>query len=81
MAVSVPFLKLCGLTVGGWLLARSAGIAAQRLGEGARDREFLDGKIASAHFYATQLLPQVLALEHIVAQGSDAVVATDAGLI
>ena len=81
MAVSVPFLKLCGLTVGGWLLARSAGIAAQRLGEGARDREFLDGKIASAHFYAMQLLPQVLALEHIVAQGSDSVVGTDASLI
>jgi alkylation response protein AidB-like acyl-CoA dehydrogenase len=81
MAVSVPFLKLCGLTVGGWLLARSAAIAAQRLGEGARDREFLDGKIASAHFYAMQLLPQVLALEHIVAQGSDSVVGTDASLI
>ncbi len=81
MAVSVPFLKLCALTIGGWLLARSAGIAAQRLAEGSRDREFLEGKLASAHFYATQLLPQVLALEQIVARGSDAVVGTEATLI
>lgn len=81
MAVSVPFLKLCGLAIGGWLLARGAGIAAQRLAEGASDREFLEGKLASAHFYATQVLPQVLALEQIVARGSDAVVGTDPTLI
>ena len=81
MAVSVPFLKLCALTMGGWFMARAAAIAAQRLAEGSRDREFLEGKLATAHFYATQLLPQVLALEHIVARGSDAVVGTDASLI
>jgi hypothetical protein len=81
MAVSVPFLKFCALTMGGWLMARSAAIAAQRLAEGASDREFLQGKLATAHFYATQLLPQVLSLEHIVAHGSDAVVGTDATLI
>ena len=66
MAVSVPFLKLCGLTIGGWLMARAADIAAQRLAAGASDREFLEAKLASAHFYAAQVLPQVLALEQIV---------------
>jgi hypothetical protein len=62
-------------------MARSAGIAAQRLAEGSRDREFHEGKLATAHFHVTQLLPQVLALEHIVARGSDAVVGIDAALI
>ena len=81
MAVSVPFLKMCGWTIGGWLMARGADIAARRLAEGGTDREFLQGKLASAHFYATQLLPQALALEHIVRQGSEAVVTTDATLI
>jgi 3-(methylthio)propanoyl-CoA dehydrogenase len=80
MAVSVPFLKLCGLTIGGWLMARSAVIAAQRLTDGS-DREFHEGKIASAFFYAMQVLPQTLALEQIVAQGGDSVVGTDAALI
>ena len=81
MAVSVPFLEMCGWTIGGWLMARGADIAARRLAEGGTDREFLQGKLASAHFYATQLLPQALALEHIVRQGSEAVVTTDATLI
>jgi alkylation response protein AidB-like acyl-CoA dehydrogenase len=81
MAVSVPFLRFCGLAIGGWLMARGADIAAKRLAEGNRDREFLEGKLASAHFYATQLLPQVLGLEQVIAQGSDAVVGTDAALI
>jgi hypothetical protein len=77
----VPFLKLCGFAIGGWLLARGADIAARRIAEGAADREFLESKLASAHFYATQVLPQVLALEAIVRNGSDAVVGVDAALI
>jgi 3-(methylthio)propanoyl-CoA dehydrogenase len=81
MAVSVPFLKLCGFTIGGWLMARGADVAANKLGLGAGDREFLEAKLATAHFYATQVLPQVLALEYIVAQGSEAVVGTDSTLI
>jgi len=81
MAVSVPFLKLCGLTIGGWLMARAADVAAHKLAGGGADREFLQSKLASAHFYATQVLPQVLALEHIVVHGSDAVVGTDSALI
>jgi hypothetical protein len=81
MAVSVPFLKLCGFTIGGWLMARAADIAARRLAAGASDRTFLEGKLATAQFYATQVLPQVLALEQIVAQGGEAVVATDPALI
>ena len=81
MAVSVPFLKLCGLTIGGWLMARAADIAAGKLAQGASDREFLEAKIATAHFYATQVLAQTLALEHTVLRGSDAVVTTDAALI
>ena len=81
MAVSVPFLKLCGITIGGWLMARAAEIAARKLAQGASDREFLQAKIASAHFYATQVLPQALSLEHIVLRGSEAVIAADAALI
>ena len=66
MAVSVPFLRLCGFTIGGWLMARAADVAANKLAAGASDREFLEAKLATAHFYATQVLPQVLALEQIV---------------
>jgi hypothetical protein len=81
MAVSVPFLKLCGFTIGGWLMARAAGVAAARLAQGGADREFLAAKIASAHFYSTQVLSQALALEQVVKTGSDAVAGADAALI
>jgi 3-(methylthio)propanoyl-CoA dehydrogenase len=81
MAVSVPFLKLCGFAIGGWLMARAADIAAGKLAQGSPDREFLEAKLASAHFYSTQVLSQALALEHVVRHGSDAVVSTDAALI
>jgi 3-(methylthio)propanoyl-CoA dehydrogenase len=81
MAVSVPFLKLCGLSIGGWLMARAADIAAQKLAQGSDDREYLAAKLTTAHFYATQVLVQVLALEQTVLHGSDAVVAADPVLI
>jgi hypothetical protein len=81
MAVSVPFLNLCGLAVGGWLMARAADVAAQKLAAGDADRQFYAAKLASTHFYATQVLAEVLSLEQIVSHGSDAVVGTDAALI
>jgi 3-(methylthio)propanoyl-CoA dehydrogenase len=81
MAVSVPFLRLCALTIGGWLLTRAAYIAADKITAGGGDREFYEGKLATAQFYAAQVLPQVLALEHICVRGSDAIVGTDAALI
>jgi len=81
MAVSVPFLKLCGFTIGGWLMARAAHAAVGKLAQGSADREFFEAKLASAHFYATQVLPQTLALDHVVRLGSEAVVTMDAALI
>ena len=61
--------------------ARARTLRRSKLAGGASDREFFEAKLASAHFYATQVLPQVLALEQIVSHGSDAVVGTDAALI
>ena len=80
-AVSVPFLKLCGTVMGGWLLAKSADVAARRLAAGDADREFLAGKLASARFYAEQVLPQAQALARIVTGGAASVLEADAALI
>jgi alkylation response protein AidB-like acyl-CoA dehydrogenase len=80
-AVSIPFLKLCGFSLGGWLLAKSAAIAERKLAAGGADRQFLAGKIASARFYADHILPQTLALARVVEKGSDSVIETDAELI
>jgi alkylation response protein AidB-like acyl-CoA dehydrogenase len=81
MAVSVPYLKLCGTVFSGWLLAKSAGLAANKLAGDSSDREFLEGKLRTAHFYADQVMPHAAALAKIVANGATSVVETDAALI
>jgi 3-(methylthio)propanoyl-CoA dehydrogenase len=74
LAVSVPYLKLCGLVIGGWLLAKSAAIAAA--GRGAAGAEFYQSKIHTAHFYARQVLPAALGLARVVEEGAASVLET-----
>jgi 3-(methylthio)propanoyl-CoA dehydrogenase len=79
MAVSVPYLKLCGCVTGGWLLARSAAIAAAQTSSAERD--FYAAKVRTAAFYAAQLLPAAQALARVVEAGGASVAATDVTLI
>ena len=78
-AVSVPYLKLCGYVAGGWLLAKSAALAEDKM-EGA-EREFYAAKIHTAAFYAAQVLPTAEALARVVESGAASVVETEAALI
>jgi len=77
-AGSVPYLKLWGLVAGGWQLARSAKIAADRLQAGNGDPAFMRAKIATALFYAECLLPQADALAQSVVNGSATALALSA---
>jgi len=79
MAVSVPYLQLSGYVLGGWLLAKSAAIAAAR--SAGADREFYAAKIHTAAFYAAQVLPEAVALARVVERGGPSVVETDAALL
>ena len=79
MAVSVPYLKLCGYVTCGWLLAKSAAIAAAK--PDGPEREFYAAKIRTARFYAAQVLPGAAALARVVEGGGMSVVETDAALI
>ncbi len=74
-AAAVPFLKLWGLTAGGWQLGRAALIASANIGAGKGDPDFLRAKIATARFYAECLLPQAEALGESLIDGSDAALA------
>jgi alkylation response protein AidB-like acyl-CoA dehydrogenase len=81
LAVAVPLLRLAGYAIGGWMLAKSAAIAARKLAGGAADTDFLRGKLAAARFYAAHVLPQVGALARIVTDGDGSVLETDATLV
>jgi 3-(methylthio)propanoyl-CoA dehydrogenase len=71
LAGATPYLRLSGLVIGGWLMARSA-LAASRLlrTAGGADAAFLRDKIATACFYAEQLLPQAAGLLPAVTAGA-----------
>jgi 3-(methylthio)propanoyl-CoA dehydrogenase len=79
MAVSVPYLRLCGYVAGGWLMAKAAAIAANK--KDGPDRDFYEAKLRTALFYTEHVLPQVLALAQVVTKGADSVVDTDAALV
>ncbi|MFZ9903807.1 MAG: acyl-CoA dehydrogenase [Steroidobacteraceae bacterium] len=81
LAVSVPALRLAGYVIGGWLLTKSAAIAARKLGESGADSDFLRGKLASARFYAGHVLPQAHALSRVVATGATSVLEVDAAVV
>ncbi|MBP0588340.1 acyl-CoA dehydrogenase [Paraburkholderia sp. LEh10] len=70
----VPYLKLVGIVLGGWQMARAL-LASQRLLH--EDTAFHGAKIATAHHYATHILPQAAALEAAIvsARGGEGVLA------
>ncbi len=71
-AGSVPFLKLTGIVAGGWLMAKSAGIAAARIAAGDSD-PFYRAKLATAEYFATHQLPFAAAYAAEVMGGAEAV--------
>ena len=73
-AGSVPYLKLAGIVLGGWQMARALLVAAQKRTE---DPSFYGAKIATAQFYAEHVLPQAVALEVAIvsAKGDEGVLA------
>ncbi len=79
MAVAVPYLRLCGYVIGGWLLAKSAAIAAGK--RAGPEHEFYAAKVRTAAFYAAQVLPTAAALAQVVSGGGASVTETDAALI
>jgi len=80
-AVAVPYLQLCGLVLGGALMARAAAIAAAKLTEGAADLKFYRAKLQTVRFYAEHLLPQSLGLLRIIKSGGASVADADPELI
>jgi alkylation response protein AidB-like acyl-CoA dehydrogenase len=73
-AGSVPYLKLAGIVLGGWQMARALLVAAEKRSE---DPSFYGAKIATAQFYAEHVLPQAAALEVAIvsAKGDEGVLA------
>jgi hypothetical protein len=71
LAGASPYLRLFGIVIGGWLMARQALAASALLdGEPGERAAFLEAKVVTARFYCAQLLPQAGGLLPAVTAGS-----------
>lgn len=70
-AGSVPYLKLVGLTLGGWQMARAMCIA--RAAQNTSDGNFYIAKMHTAYFYAVHLLSQAVTFSEQIVEGGNSV--------
>jgi hypothetical protein len=75
-AAAFNFLMLFGVVSGGWQMARAALVAANGASTAA-DARFLNAKLATARFYADQVLPRAQTHALAIAAGSASVMAFD----
>jgi hypothetical protein len=76
-AGSVLYLKLAGIVLGGWQMARAALVASDKLKAGDGDAQFYRAKIATAQFYADHILTQAASLQVAIVEGGAGVLALD----
>jgi len=76
-AGSVLYLKLAGIVLGGWQIARAALVAQRKLDAGEGDAAFLRAKIATARFFADHILSQAGGMRSAIVEGSAGVLALD----
>ena len=76
-AGSVPYLKLAGIVLGGWQMARAALIAQHKCDAAQGDASFYQAKIATARFFADHFLSQAGGYRTAIVAGSSGVLALD----
>jgi alkylation response protein AidB-like acyl-CoA dehydrogenase len=76
-AGSVLYLKLAGIVLGGWQMARAALVAQQKLDAGEGDAAFYRAKIGTARFFADHVLSGATGLRHAIVDGSAGVLALE----
>ena len=79
LAGATPYLRALALITGGWLMAKSANIAASVEDDDDReDDDFYKAKCVTARFYAANLLPQVAGYAQAARAGSKDIMALSA---
>jgi alkylation response protein AidB-like acyl-CoA dehydrogenase len=78
-AGSVPYLRLAGIVLGGWQMARAALVAQSKLDAGEGDASFYRAKIGTARFFADHVLSQATSLRSSIVNGGASVMALEEG--
>ena len=69
------YLKMFGLVALGYLWARTALAARERLDAGAEEADFYEAKLATAHFFMARVLPETSSLLSKITAGAEPVMA------
>ena len=72
LTAAVPYMHLAVTVCGGWFMGKAALVASGYLDKGEGDTAFYKAKIASACFYADQMLPQATSYGETVRAGDRA---------
>ena len=67
----MPFLKLTGTVVGGWLMAKAAQVSVEHFDDA--DGDFYRAKVTTARYYAAHVLPEANSLRDAIVNGADSV--------
>ena len=76
-AGSVTYLKLAGIVLGGWQMARAALVAQKKLEAGEGDAAFYRAKIATARFFADHFLALAPGMSASITEGAAGVLALE----
>ncbi len=77
-AASNDYMHLFGLVALGFMWARMAKTAEERLAKGEGDKAFLDAKIVTARYYFERIMPESAAHLARIQSGADSMMALDA---
>ena len=72
-AGAVHYLKLAGTVCGGWMMGRSALVAAKQLADGSSDLAFLKAKILTTRFYGDHIITLATGFADAITTGADSV--------
>jgi hypothetical protein len=77
-AASVDYLRMFGIVVIGYLWARQAKAAQEKLAAKAGNAAFYEAKLATARFWMERMLPETAALNERIKAGADGLMMMDA---
>ncbi len=77
-AAATDYLRLFGLVALGWMWLKMVKAATARLADAAGQAPFYDGKIKTARFFFTRLLPQTDTLARTIQAGAETLMDLDA---
>ena len=79
-AAAVPYLRVVGHLVYGYLWSRMAALALDRLAADGEGADFYTAKLATARFYFAKLLPEAFHQRRLALNGSQTLMALDEAL-